>query len=224
MNPETKLLALLILIGIFAGLSPWLAWRKIQALEKKHGAKLLVRGITGEQAAKIILLRGGISQVNVDETSLIFSNHYAAHEPAIKLSSEVYYGKRLFDVARAARLAGHALQHRDRLYGKLSSWESLIIFWGNTWPLFILLSLLGKSRFLSAVVVFAVITTFLMVMHFLKYSQIRDAAARGEIVLSEAKLLEGHPAEEIDAAFKAACLDYLALPYTRTWWRWMFFR
>jgi Zn-dependent membrane protease YugP len=211
-------------MGIFAGLSPWLAWRKIQALEKKHGSKLLVRGITGEQAAKIILLRGGVSQVNVDETSVIFSNQYSAHEPAIKLSSEVYYGKRLFDIARAARLAGHALQHRDRLYGKLSAWESLIIFWGNTWPLFILISLLGKSRFLSAVVVFAVITTFLMVMHFLKYSQIRDAAARGEIVLTEAKLLEGHPTEEIDAAFKAACLDYLALPYTRTWWRWMFFR
>lgn len=224
MNPETKLLGLLILMGIFAGLSPWLAWRKIQALEKKHGSKLLVRGITGEQAAKIILLRGGVSQVNVDETSVIFSNQYSAHEPAIKLSSEVYYGKRLFDIARAARLAGHALQHRDRLYGKLSAWESLIIFWGNTWPLFVLLSLLGKSRFLSAVVVFAVITTFLMVMHFLKYSQILDAAARGEIVLTEAKLLEGHPTEEIDAAFKAACLDYLALPYTRTWWRWMFFR
>jgi len=207
MNPETKLLGLLILMGIFAGLSPWLAWRKIQALEKKHGSKLLVRGITGEQTAKIILLRGGVSQVNVDETSVIFSNQYSAHEPAIKLSSEVYYGKRLFDIARAARLAGHALQHRDRLYGKLSAWESLIIFWGNTWPLFVLLSLLGKSRFLSAVVVFAVITTFLMVMHFLKYSQIRDAAARGEIVLTEAKLLEGHPTEEIDAAFKAACLD-----------------
>jgi len=211
-------------MGIFAGLSPWLAWRKIQALEKKHGSKLLVRGITGEQAAKIILLRGGVSQVNVDETSVIFSNQYSAHEPAIKLSSEVYYGKRLFDIARAARLAGHALQHRDRLYGKLSAWESLIIFWGNTWPLFVLLSLLGKSRFLSAVVVFAVITTFLMVMHFLKYSQIRDAAARGEIVLTEAKLLEGHPTEEIDSAFNVACLDYLALPYTRTWWRWMFFK
>ncbi|MEI7602782.1 MAG: zinc metallopeptidase [Opitutae bacterium] len=224
MNPETKLLSLLILIGIFAGLSPWLAWRKIQALDKKHGSKLLVRGITGEQAAKIILLRGGISQVNVDETSVIFSNQYSAHEPAIKLSSEVYYGKRLFDVARAARLAGHALQHRDRQYGKLSAWESLIVFWGNTWPLFILLTLLGKSRFLSALLVFAVITTFLIVVHFLKYSQIRDAAARGEIVLTEAKLLEGHPAEEIDAAFKSASLDYLALPYTRTWWRWMFFR
>lgn len=224
MNPETKLLGLLILIGIFAGLSPWLAWRKIQALEKKHGSKLLVRGITGEQAAKIILLRSGISQVNVDETSVIFSNQYSAHEPAIKLSSEVYYGKRLFDVARAARLAGQALQHRDRQYGKLSVWESLIVFWGNTWPLFVLLSLLGKSRFLSSLVVFAVITTFLTVVHFLKYAQIRDAAARGEIVLTEAKLLEGHPTEEIDAAFKAARLDYLALPYTRTWWRWMFFR
>jgi Zn-dependent membrane protease YugP len=160
----------------------------------------------------------------VDETSVIFSNQYSAHEPAIKLSSEVYYGKRLFDVARAARLAGHALQHRDRQYGKLSVWESLIVFWGNTWPLFVLLSLLGKSRFFSALVIFAVITTFLTVVHFLKYSQIRDAAARGEIVLTEAKLLEGHPADEVDSAFKVACLDYLALPYTRTWWRWMFFK
>lgn len=224
MHPETKLLVLLILMGVFAWVSPWLAWRKILALEKKHGAKLLVRGITGEQAAKIILLRGEISQVNVDETSLIFSNHYSAHEPAIKLSSEVYYGKRLFDVARAARLAGHALQHRDRQYGKLSAWESLIIFWGNTWPLFILLSLFSKSRIVSAIVVFAVITTFLTVMHFLKYTQVRDAAARGEIILTEAKLLEGHPTEEIESGFQVACLDYLALPYTRTWWRWMFFR
>jgi Zn-dependent membrane protease YugP len=193
MNPETKLLGLFILIGLLTGLCPWLAWLKIKAIEKKHGAKLLVRGITGEQAAKIILLRGEISQVEVDETSLLFSNYYSAHEPAIKLSSEVYYGKRLFDVARAARLAGHALQHRDRQYGKLSAWESLIIFWGNTWPLFILLAVLGRSRVLVALVVYAVITAFLTTIHFLKYAQIRDAATRGEIILSEAKLLEGHP-------------------------------
>jgi hypothetical protein len=96
-------------------------------------------------------------------------------------------------VARAARLAGHALQHRDRQLGKLSARESLIVFWGNTWPLFILLSLFGKSSLLTSLVVFAGITAFLTTLHFLKYSQIRDAATRGEIVLREAKLLEGHP-------------------------------
>jgi hypothetical protein len=72
MNPETKLIALLIPMGCLAWISPWLAWLKIQSLEKKHGGKLLVRGISGEQAAKIILLRGEISQVSVDESSLLF--------------------------------------------------------------------------------------------------------------------------------------------------------
>jgi hypothetical protein len=69
-----------------------------------------------------------------------------------------------------------------------------------------------------------VITAFLTTIHFLKYAQIRDAATRGEIILSEAKLLEGHPGEEIEAAFKTASLAYLALPFTKTWWRWLFFK
>ena len=51
MNPETKLIIIVALMGGIGLLSPWLAWVRLQALEKKHGRKLLVRGINGEQAA-----------------------------------------------------------------------------------------------------------------------------------------------------------------------------
>ena len=37
-----------------------------------------------------------------------------------------------------------------------------------------------------------------------------------------AKLLDGHPEEEIEAAFLAARLDHMALPYSKTWLRLLF--
>ena len=53
-------------------------------------------------------------------------------------------------MARAARLAGHALQHRDRKLGGLASWDSFMILWGNAWPVLlpIMLVLATKGRFI----------------------------------------------------------------------------
>ncbi len=223
MNPETKLLLLLCLAGLCAVLSPWWAWLRLQSLEKKHGRKLLVRGINGEQAAKIILLRGEIPQVEVDETSLLFANYYAPHEPAIKLSSKIYHGKRLFDVARAARLAGHALQHRDRQFGKLSAWDALITFWGNLWPILLLLSFFFRGKWIYVWVTLSVIAIVMTLIHFSKHQLVRDAAHRGRIALEEARLLDGHPKNEVEAAFLATRLDHLAIPFSRTWWGYAFF-
>ena len=224
MNPETKLIIIVAVMGGIGLLSPWLAWVRLQALEKKHGRKLLVRGINGEQAAKIILLRGEIPQVDVDETSLIFSNHYSAHEPAIKLSSEVYHGKRLFDVARAARLAGHALQHRDHKLSGIGSWDAFIVLWGNAWPLLLSLTFISGGRWAFSLLAFSITALVITIGHFTRHQVVRDAARRGQIALSEARLLDGHPNDEVEAAFLASRLDHLALPFTRTWWKLLLFK
>ena len=223
MNPEFKLLLLFCLAGIFALGLPWLAWRRVRSLEKKYGRILLVRGVTGAQAARIVLLRGEVPQVDVDESTLAVTDFYSAFEPAIKLSSGVYSGKRLFDVARAGRLAGHALQHRDRKLGGLASWDSFMILWGNAWPILLpMLLFSGKGRFMVAAACFSVVAVFLAICHLLKHTHIQDAARRGRRELDGAKLLDGHPDEEIDAAFLAARLDHMALPYSKTWLRLLF--
>ena len=36
-------------------------------------------------------------------------------------------------------------------------------------------------------------------------------------MLFRSKLLDGHPAEEVDAAFLAARLEHMALPWSRSW-------
>ena len=222
MNPEFKILVLFCLAGLFALGLPWWAWRRVRSLERKYGRILLVRGVTGAQAARVILLRGEIPQVDVDESTLAVTDFYSAFEPAIKLSSGVYSGKRLFDVARAARLAGHALQHRDRRLGGLASWDSFMIFWGNAWPILLPVTLIvGKGRPL-ALIIFSLVAVAIAIGHLLTHTHVQDAARRGRRELDGAKLLDGHPEEEIEAAFLAARLDHMALPYSKTWLRLLF--
>lgn len=223
MNPEFKILLLFGLAGLFALGLPWWAWRRARSLEKKYGRILLVRGVSGAQAARIILLRGEIPQVDVDESAVSVTDFYSAFEPAIKLSPATYEGKRLLDVARAARLAGHALQHRDRKLGGLASWDSFMILWGNAWPVLLLVLVLAtKGRFMWAALGFALLAILLAVGHLLKHTHVQDAALRGRRELEGAKLLDGHPEEEIEAAFLAARLDHLAVPYSKTWLRLLF--
>ena len=222
MNPEFKLLVLFCLAGIFALGLPWLAWRRVKRLEKKYGRILLVRGVTGAQAARIVLLRGDVSQVDVDESDIAVTDFYSAFEPAIKLSSGVYSGKRLFDVARAARLAGHALQHRDRKLGGLASWDSFMIFWGNAWPILLPLTVIVSKGRPWALIGFALVAGAIAIVHLLKHTHVQDAARRGRRELDGAKLLDGHPDTEVDAAFLAARLDHMALPYSKTWLRLLF--
>jgi len=216
---QAKFLILALLLGAVALAMPWLAYRRQQALQRRHGRVLLVRGVTGAQAARIILLRGQIEQVAVDETSLAIADYYSAFEPALKLSPETYHGRTLFDVARAARLAGHALQHRDRRLGSQSSWDSFMILWGNGWPFLLMAFIFMKEgRLIFGPIAFSAIAAILAAIHATKHKNIVDAARRGRAELEAAQLLDGHPREEVDAAFSAACLEHLALPYTRTWW------
>ena len=63
-----------------------------------------------------------------------------------------------------------------------------------------------------------VLAAILAAIHAAKHRNIVDASRRGRAELAAANLLDGHPREELDVAFTAACLENLALPYTRTWW------
>ena len=222
MHPEFKIFLLFGLAGLFALGLPWWAWRRVRSLERKYGRILLVRGVTGAQAARVVLLRGEIPQVDVDESTVAVTDFYSAFEPAIKLSSGVYSGKRLFDVARAARLAGHALQHRDRKLGGLASWDSFMIFWGNAWPILLPITVFASKGRPWALIAFSLAAVAIAIGHLLKHTHVQDAARRGRRELDGAKLLDGHPEEEIEAAFLAARLDHMALPYSKTWLRLLF--
>ncbi len=69
------------------------------------------RGITGAQAARMILDRAGLVDVPIEEHSGFLSDHYDPRERVVRLSPGVYREPSLAAVGIAAHEVGHALQH-----------------------------------------------------------------------------------------------------------------
>lgn len=70
-------------------------------------------GMTGRQAAQLILDRNGISDVRIEQTSGFLSDHYSPAEKVLRLSSSVYNSPSIAAVGVAAHEVGHALQHHQ---------------------------------------------------------------------------------------------------------------
>lgn len=214
-----RLQFLFILLGLIALAMPWLAWARLRKLEHRSGSVLLVRGVTGEQAARIVLLRGEIDQVPVDETLDFLGDGYAAAEPALKLAQRTYFGRTLFAVVRAAGIAGHGLQHRDRdrRVGRLGRLDGILILWGNAWPLLVCGMLLSPGR-MTGLAIFGLLAVVFGIAQVISHRTVVDAVRRGRQELEGARLLDGHPPSEIEDALAAARLEHLAIPAKRTLW------
>jgi Zn-dependent membrane protease YugP len=144
---------------------------------------------------------------------------YAAHLPAVRLAHRTYFGRTLFAVARAARVAAHALQHRDRDPGaaRLGKLDGIGVLWGNAWPFLLIILLLAPGR-LNSLRAFAALAIAMAASQWIAHLTVADAARRARNALDDARLLDGHPAGEIDDAFAAARLGQLAAPARQTLW------
>jgi Zn-dependent membrane protease YugP len=219
MTPRQRLDLILLGLGVLAVLLPWLAWARLRWLQRRNGARLLVRGVSGDQAARIVLLRGELPDLPVDETLDFLGDSYAAHLPAVKLAHRTYFSRTLFAVARAARVAAHALQHRERDggAGRLARLDGLGVLWGNAWPLLLVLVLLSPGR-MGGLRAFAAFAIAMGVVLVLSHLTVAAAARRGREALADARLLDGHPPGEVDDAFAAARLEHLSAPARQTLW------
>lgn len=68
-------------------------------------------GMTGAEAAALILRRSGLEGLAIEEHDGWLSDHYNPMTRTLALSREVYHGRDAAAVGIAAHEAGHALQH-----------------------------------------------------------------------------------------------------------------
>lgn len=69
--------------------------------------------ITGEEVAKQILKKNGLSDVKVIRTTGFLSDHYNPTTKTVALSDSIYSGQSIASVAVAAHEVGHAIQHKE---------------------------------------------------------------------------------------------------------------
>ncbi len=70
-----------------------------------------MRGRTGAEVATEILRYNGITDVSVEETEGMLSDHYDPRSKTLRLSTENYRSRSIAAVSVAAHEVGHAIQH-----------------------------------------------------------------------------------------------------------------
>lgn len=78
-----------------------------------NSRKLTSTGYSGAEAAREILFRNGIANVDIEPAEGFLTDHYDPGNKVLRLSPEVYRGRTLAAVGIAAHEAGHALQDAE---------------------------------------------------------------------------------------------------------------
>lgn len=82
----------------------------ISCAYSKYSKKPSTRGLTGAEAARLMLNRHGLIDVSVSEVSGTLTDHYHPKKKQVNLSSAVFNGTSVAAIAVACHECGHALQ------------------------------------------------------------------------------------------------------------------
>lgn len=85
------------------------------------------RGMSGKDAARYLLDKNGLNDIDIIETKGVLTDHYDPKNKVIRLSSNVYKGNSVASVAVACHECGHAIQDKEN-YTFLRIRSSLVPF------------------------------------------------------------------------------------------------
>ena len=206
---------LLALPGLLLGL--W-AQMKVKRAFSKYSKIRNSRGLTGAQAARLILDHYGLRHVSIEESKGMLSDHYDPRAKVLRLSSEVGRSPTIAAVGVAAHEAGHALQDADN-YAPLKlrttivpavqfgSWLGPIIIMGG----FFLMALtgatdLGYTLAWVGLILFAFTAVFAIITLPVEF----NASARAKKELATMSILSPQEMKGVNETLNAAALTYVA--------------
>lgn len=86
---------------------------KVNSTYKKYENVYNSRGITGAQAARMVLDRNGLSNVNIERVSGQLTDHYDPKTNVVRLSDGVYSSTSTAAIGIACHEVGHAIQYAE---------------------------------------------------------------------------------------------------------------
>jgi Zn-dependent membrane protease YugP len=196
-----------ILLGIYAQ-------AKVTSNFNKYSKVMSSRGITGAQAARLVLDGGGLYKVGVQVGGGRLTDHYDPRSRQLSLSPDVGNSSSLAALGVAAHEAGHALQHaqgyvafkvRSALVPVANIGSNLGII------LFIVGAIFGASAGIPwlmnlGIILFAAAVLFTLVTLPVEF----NASSRAIRELANKSILAGPELEGAKKVLNAAALTYVA--------------
>ena len=113
---------ILVIPGLLLGLY---AQFKVKSTFDRYSRVRTRSGLTAEQAARMLLNRGGSANVTISRVNGSLTDHYDPRSNTLRLSDTVYGSDSVAAVGVAAHECGHALQEHDG-YGLLKLRTALV--------------------------------------------------------------------------------------------------
>ncbi|MDE0424310.1 MAG: zinc metallopeptidase [Candidatus Poribacteria bacterium] len=171
-------------------------------------------GLTGAQAAQLMLNKHGISGVRIERAQGFLSDHYDPREKTLRLSEDVYSSQSLSAIGVACHEAGHAMQDAHG-YAMLSLRSALVpaTNFSSTFAYIVMIAgffLQMAGLILIGVGLFTVGVVFSLVTLPVEW----DASRRARIAIDEAGMLSPEESRHASKVLNAAFLTYVAAAVT----------
>jgi len=190
-------------------LSLFASW-KVKSSFNKFSKKPTVGGKTGGQVAREILDRNGLTNVSVEITHGLLSDHYDPIKKAVRLSPQVFNGANIAALGVAAHETGHAIQHKQayRPLAIRSMMVPLASFGSNfSWIILIAGFILGHMGIVKiGIILFATIVIFQLITLPVEF----DASNRAKRILQSQGLVTAGEMGGINQVLGAAAMTYVA--------------
>ncbi len=102
------------IVFLLAAVFTMFAQAKVNSAFKRYSNVKNERGLTGAQAARMVLDANGLNDVNIEQIRGSLTDHYDPKKRVLRLSQSVYGVPSLAAVSVACHEAGHAIQHANK--------------------------------------------------------------------------------------------------------------
>lgn len=204
MDPTYILIIIAAIISIIAQIL-------VSSTYSKYSKVGSFRGITGAQAAEMILRNNGIYDVSIKRISGNLTDHYNPGNKTLNLSTSVYDSSSVASVGVAAHECGHAIQHAKG-YAPLSIRSTLVpianIGSQLSW-IFIMLGVVfsfNQTLITIGIIMFSAAVLFQLVTLPVEF----NASSRALKEIKNIGILSGDETSKARKVLTAAALTYVA--------------
>lgn len=185
-----------------------------QGLVKSNYSKYLKQnnglGMTGYEVATKILEMNNLTNVKVNKTHGLLSDHYNPTTKNVNLSSDIYEGKSIAAIAVAAHEVGHAIQDKE-LYSPLvlrSKLVPVVNFASRASSIILVLGLfLGATGLIDlAILLLCVSLLFQLITLPVEF----NASERAKEQLKQCGYIQDRDTKGVNKMLKAAAFTYVA--------------
>lgn len=210
-NPMYFVFALPALILAF-----WAQWR-VQSAYNKYLRIRNGRGVTGVQAAKILLNANNLGHISIEGTQGMLTDHYDPRTQTMRLSPDVANSTSVAALAVVAHEIGHAVQDSEAYVPlklrtaivpgvQIGSWLGPILFFIGYFLAIYYGSAFGYQIAWFGVLFFAAAFVFAMATLPVEF----NASARAKAMLADAGLTYADEMGGVRSVLDAAALTYVA--------------